>query len=142
MAQTIGSGLRPRQAHNRDSAFFAEGLGRGVVLIQCCADCGSLRHPPRPMCPQCRSLKWGVAEASGRGRIYSYAVHHHPPLPGVALPSLIVLVALDEGVRMVGDLVGGDETDLHIGSEVEAVIGADDGDDMLLVHWRPVRSGG
>jgi uncharacterized OB-fold protein len=129
---------RPRQAFNRDNAFFAEGLRNGVVLIQRCAGCDEPRHPPRPMCSSCRSFEWNAVPTSGRAEIYSYAVHHHPALPGVAVPSMIVLVALEEGVRMVGNLVDGGEEDLRIGTPVEAVIRADEGDDMLLVQWRPL----
>ncbi|WP_231639604.1 Zn-ribbon domain-containing OB-fold protein [Sphingomonas profundi] len=43
---------------------------------------------------------------SGNGRIHSYTVHHHPPLPGFAVPHPIVIVALDEGIRMMGAMDG------------------------------------
>jgi uncharacterized OB-fold protein len=132
---------RPRQAYNRDNAFFAEGLRAGVVLIQRCAGCGLLRNPPRPMCPACGSFEWDTVKASGRGQIYSYAVHWYPPLPGIATPSRIVLVALEEGVRMVGNLIDADEDDLKIGAKLQAAIVADPEDDMLLLQWRPAAAG-
>ncbi len=76
-------------------------------------------------------------EACGRGTIYTFAVHHAPPIPGLPLPNAILLVDLQEGVRMIGDLIGdiGDPA-LAIGAPVTAAIMADEGDDMLLVRWR------
>ncbi|WP_419825766.1 Zn-ribbon domain-containing OB-fold protein [Sphingomonas sp.] len=128
---------RPRRAVDRDSQFFAEGLTRGLILIQRCGGCGRLRHPPQPICSHCRSFEWDTVEASGRGSIYTFAVHHAPPLPGFSIPFVIVLVELEEGVRMIGDLVG-NSTDaaLKIGAPVTAAIMADEGDNMLLVRWR------
>ncbi|MCU1397225.1 MAG: hypothetical protein JWN62_334, partial [Acidimicrobiales bacterium] len=50
--------LRPRPATTHDIAFFFDGLNEGKLLIQQCADCGTLRHPPGPMCRNCHSLRW------------------------------------------------------------------------------------
>ena len=128
---------RPRRAVDRDSQFFADGLARGVILIQRCSACGLLRHPPQPLCSRCRSFEWDTVQASGRGSIYTFAVHHAPPLPGFTVPFAILLVELEEGPRMIGDLIG-ESTDpaLAIGAPVTAAIVADNGDDMLLVRWR------
>jgi uncharacterized protein len=130
---------RPRRAVNRDVAFFAEGLLQGKILIQRCKACAVLRHPPRPMCSACNCLEWDSVEASGRGTIYSYTTIHHGVMPNLPHLPLAVLVAMEEGVRMVGDLV-----DAHlspppaIGQTVRSEIRADPGDDMLLVRWRSV----
>ncbi len=89
------------------------------------------------MCSACNSFDWDTLKASGRGTIYSYTTIYHGPMPEMPHPPVAVLVALDEGVRMVGDLV-----DAHtspppaIGQTVRAEILADPGDDMLLVRWR------
>jgi uncharacterized OB-fold protein len=122
---------------DRDSAFFAEGLKQGKILIQRCKACKALRHPPRPMCSKCGSFEWDTVEASGRGTIYSYAISYHRPLPTLPHPTVILLVALEEGVRMVGDLVEAHESPApEVGQAVTAEILADPGDDMLLVRWR------
>jgi uncharacterized OB-fold protein len=133
MAATAERAKRPRRGVNRDSAFFADGLKQGKVLIQRCKACGVLRHPPRPMCSACNSFDWDTVTASGRGTIYSYTTIHHGPTPGL----VAVLVALEEGVRMVGDLVEPEKSPpVAIGEKVKAEILADPGDDMLLVRWR------
>jgi uncharacterized OB-fold protein/acyl dehydratase len=110
---------RPRPSMTRDTKFFWEGLARGQLLIQRCT-CGRLRHPPGPMCPSCHSLEWDTVEASGRGTVYSYVVAHHPPVPPFEYPNIIVLVALEEGTRLVSNLVGIDPAEVRIGLSVRA----------------------
>ena len=109
---------RPRPVATLDGRFFWEGIEQGKLLIQRCAACGELRHPPGPMCPKCHSLEWTVLEASGRGTVYSYVVAHHPPIPPFEYPNLIVLVALEEGARLVSNLVGISPEEVEIGMPV------------------------
>jgi uncharacterized protein len=89
-----------------DTAFFWEGMALGELRIQKCLQCGRLRHPPGPMCPSCGSGSQGYEVAGGLGTIFSYVVHHHPPVPGREVPFVVVLVELAEGVRMLGPLAG------------------------------------
>ncbi len=88
-----------------DNRFFWEGVRAGRLLLQGCAACGRLRHPPGPMCPHCRSLEWEPVESAGRGTVYSWVVSHHPTEPD-AEPRIVVLVDLEEGVRLVANLRG------------------------------------
>ena len=64
-----------------DTQFFWDGVKAHQLLIQRCAGCGRLRHPPRPMCPSCHSLEWETVEASGSGTVYSFVMPRHPPVP-------------------------------------------------------------
>jgi uncharacterized protein len=127
---------RPRMPVNSDNAFWMAGVERRELLAQRCSGCGRLRHPPAPMCGACRSLEWEAARLAGRGSIYSYVVHHRPHLPGFASPHVIVLVELEEGVRMVGNLVDADPSAAAIGKRVEVTFRADPGDDYVLPQWR------
>ena len=88
-----------------DTAFFWEGVAAHRLLIQRCLQCGELRHPPRPMCPRCNALDWDSVESTGRGTVYSFVLPRHPRYPGFDDPHIVVLVELDEGVRMLGYLV-------------------------------------
>ena len=56
------------------------------------------------MCPACHSLTWTTLEASGRGTVYSWVVSHHPTETD-ALPRIVVLIDLEEGVRLVSNLL-------------------------------------
>jgi uncharacterized OB-fold protein len=99
---------------NRDYEFFYEGLREGRLLVQQCNGCKAVRHPPGPMCPHCHSLSWQALECSGRGTIYSYTVHYHPPLPGFTMPHIIVLGAMEEGFRLVGGMAGAEPDQIAI----------------------------
>ncbi|MFQ5416879.1 MAG: Zn-ribbon domain-containing OB-fold protein [Myxococcota bacterium] len=110
---------RPRPAITHDNAFFWKGVEAGRLLLQRCR-CGRLRHPPGPMCPVCHSLEWTAWEASGRGHVYSYVVAHHPAVPPFDYPNLIVLIELEEGTRIVSNLIGVDPDDVEVEMPVQA----------------------
>ena len=82
---------------------------RGVILLQRCADCGAVLHPPAPVCPDgaAHELRW--FEASGLGRLASCTVVTHAAHPVVQgrLPYVIALVELDEGPRVICNLSAG-----------------------------------
>ena len=114
-------------ASNADYDFFYAGLERDELLIQQCDACGRLRNPPLPVCPWCRSPIWHAQAMSGRGEIYTYGVHHHPPLPDLATPHPYGLVALDEGVRFFAAFDGIALDRLAVGLRVRAGFVSRDG---------------
>jgi uncharacterized OB-fold protein len=118
---------------NRDSAYFWEGTQKGELRIQTCNACGVLRHPPGPACPECGALDRGYVVASGEGTVFSYVVHRHPPVPGKELPIVIALIDLDEGVRMVGEVVDVDE--VAIGDRLRVDFNRVD-DELTMPFWR------
>ena len=123
-----------------DTAFFWAGTAAGELRIQHCASCGALRHPPGPMCPACGAPSdGGYVIAAGSGEVFSYVVHHHPPVPGKQLPLVVALVQLPEGVRMVGEMPGLRPDLVHIGLPVRATFAriGDDLDPLALPVWRP-----
>ncbi|GAA3441943.1 bifunctional MaoC family dehydratase N-terminal/OB-fold nucleic acid binding domain-containing protein [Planomonospora venezuelensis] len=126
--------LRP--AVNRDTAFFWEGAARGELRIQRCTACGELRHPPGPVCPSCRSTDRGYAVASGEGEVYSYVVHHNPPVPGRRTPFVVAVVQLPEGVRIVGNVVDCPPSEVGIGMPLRVTYRQMD-DDLILPMWAP-----
>ncbi len=128
----------PRPGITHDNAFFWEGLAKGQLLLQRCAGCGRLQHPPEPMCPACHSLAFEAMEASGRGRVYSYVVAHHPPIPPFEYPNVIALVELEEGPRLVSNLVDVAPDAVTIGMPVAVEFVAVD-DELTLHQFRPTR---
>jgi uncharacterized OB-fold protein len=105
-------------ASGRDFDFFYAGLERQELLAQKCAACGVLRNPPAPACPSCQSLKWEPVALTGTGTIYSYMVHHHPPLQDFPLPLPVAVVDMAEGIRMTGPMEGTPPDSLRIGLPV------------------------
>jgi uncharacterized protein len=130
---------RPRPALTQDNAFWFEGAREHKLLIQRCASCGKLRHPPRPMCGECRSLEWDTVEASGRGTVYSYVVNHHPQVPAFDYPLAVGLVELEEGTRLVANVVGVEPADVHVGMPVEVEF-VDHDPELTLPAFHPARS--
>ncbi|MEE8557079.1 MAG: OB-fold domain-containing protein [Myxococcota bacterium] len=126
----------PRPAINSDNAFFWEGIDREQILIQRCSGCGSLRHPPRPMCPSCQSAEWDTLKASGRGTVFSFVVPHHPQVPPFEFPLVVVLVELEEGTRLISNLVGVDPSEIQIGMAVEVEFAKVE-EDFTLPRFRP-----
>jgi uncharacterized protein len=120
----------------RDEDFFWEGVDQGKLLFQKCAECGTLRHPPAPMCAECQSLKWTPQQLSGKGSVFSWLISTHPTDPTVPART-VVLVELDEGVRLVTNLVEGETTE--IGRPVELAIGEMGG--VTLPLFRNARGG-
>ena len=95
--------------------------------------------PPRPFCPACASRKVSVFAASGRGRLYSYVINHRaPPDSGFETPYSIAVVELDEGPRMMTNIVGTPQTPeaLQLDMPVEVVY-EDFGDKITLPFFRP-----
>ena len=110
---------RPDPIVTPDAAFFWEGAKRGELLAQRCASCGDLQHPPRPMCPRCHSVQRALVRLSGRGEVYSWIIPRHPPAVGFAQPPIVALIQLEEGIRLVSNVVGVDAGQVAIGMEVE-----------------------
>lgn len=106
----------PRPGITHDNAFFWEGLKQRKLLIQ--SFNGRLVHPPVPACPETGSLEWTTVEASGRGTIHSFVVMHHPQLPCFKYPLPVVLVELEEGVRIVANMIDTAVEDVCIGKAV------------------------
>jgi uncharacterized OB-fold protein len=119
-----------------DTQFFWEGLKEGRLLLQRCAQCGRLRHPPRPMCPWCNSLDKDAIESSGRGSVHSFVMPQHPPDPFIDGRYIVVLVDLEEGVRIVSNLRDVDPDVVTIGMAVELTFETFDGD-VVLHQFRP-----
>ena len=74
------------------------------MLLQRCGDTGRTYFPPRPFSPYTGTRNVEVVEASGRATLYSYVIHHRP-VPGFTPPYAIAVVELEEGPRMMTNIV-------------------------------------
>ena len=128
---------RPAPIVTDDNAVFWDAARDGRLVAQRCGACGTLRHPPRPMCPRCKSLQIEVEELSGNGTVYSYAILHHPQNPAFDYPVLGVLVDLDEGIRVMSNIVDVETHDVRVGMRVEVLFVPTANDGRVPV-FRPV----
>ncbi len=117
-----------------DDRYFWDGVAEGKLLLQRCASCRNLRQPPAPMCGECHSLDWDTQASTGRGHIYSWIGSHHPSEPD-AQPRVVILVELEEGVRMVSNLREASRDQIRNGLPVELFFVEEDG--VKLPQFRP-----
>ena len=129
---------RPLPGISDDTRFFWDGARAGKLLIQRCKGCGELRHPPGPVCPSCHSFEWDTVESSGRGTVYSYVVMHYPEVPPFEHPNPIVLVELEEGTRLISQIVGIKPGDVKIGQAVQVEFNTFNDGELVLPQFRPV----
>ena len=128
--------LRPRPSLTKDNAWWFEALLAHRLLIQRCSACGVLRHPPRPGCDRCGSLEWSPIEASGRGTVFSFVVNHYPQVPAFDYPLAVGLIELEEGTRLVANVIGIDPSEVRIGMPV-VVEFVDHDPELTLAAFHP-----
>ena len=87
---------------------YRDSLADGTLSFQRCARCSNAWLPPRDACPGCLSPEWGWEAASGRGRVLSWVVYHRAYHPAFAerVPYNVAVVELDEGPRLVTNILG------------------------------------
>lgn len=126
--------IHPPRGH--DNGWWWDLIDQGKLTIQKCSSCGELFHPPRPMCQKCRSMEMDWIEASGRGTLHSFTVIRHPQFPGYDFPIVAALVDLEEGTRIVSNVVECEPEDVHIGMALEAFVREEE-DGFKLPLFRP-----
>lgn len=109
----------PRLTITQDNEFWFQAAREGKLVIQRCTECQSLRHPPGPACPACRSFRWDSVESTRQGTLHSYTVIHHPADPAFDYPLAVGLIDLEEGTRLVADIEGIRHDELEIGMPLE-----------------------
>ena len=127
----------PAPPVNPETKPFWDATSEGRLLLKRCLDCGSVIWYPRAICPDCASLRTEWFQASGRGHVYSYTVNHRTE--GAykdAAPLVLAYVQLDEGPRMMTNIVEADAAALAIGLPVEVTF-HDTGEGSALPRFRP-----
>jgi uncharacterized OB-fold protein len=101
---------------------FWDAASAGRLLLRRCRTCGRPHYFPRPLCPFCMSAETEWFEAAGTGEIYSYSVMRR-----AREPYCIAYVTLDEGVRMMTNIVDCDFDAIRVGMKVRLVFRESDG---------------
>jgi uncharacterized OB-fold protein len=113
--------------HGPESLLFEE-AARGVLAIQKCTRCQRHVFPHRAVCPKCGYLELESIHAKGTGLVYSFTIVHRAAHPSLAsrTPYAVAIVDLDEGVRIIGNVIDSPLGSIRIGSPVavayEAII--------------------
>lgn len=139
--QTEGEYSKPLPVLQGLSKEFYDWCKQHELRFQCCTGCGTWRHVPREMCAQCGSWKWEWAKSSGRGTVFTWTVAARPMHPAfqAEVPYASVVIEMDEGVRILSEVVDCPPDELEIDMPVEVVF-----DDVTPEHtlpkFRPARA--
>jgi uncharacterized OB-fold protein len=111
---------------------FWDATRRRVLVLQWCTECDRGIYYPRLLCPRCGSAALRWRESAGHGTVYAQATHY-PAAPVASDESFngrysVVLVDLDDGVRMLSNVVGIDPDEVHVGQR-------------LALSWEPLADG-
>ena len=126
-----------------EMAPFWEAARRQELVEQRCRGCGTYRFPAREICSRCLSRDAAWERVSGRGAVFSFAIMHQVYHPGFAdaVPYAIVVVELEEGARMISNLVDCPVERIEIGMPVEAAFEPVT-PEVTLPKFRPRRAAG
>jgi uncharacterized protein len=121
---------RPTLLESEEAKPFWEGTRSRTFLLPWCTVCEKAFWYPRAACPGCLSAEIEWRPASGLGAVYAFSVQYNPALPEFKdqVPYVVALVELDEGVRLMTNIVGIDPGEVAVGQRV-------------ALTWEPVDDG-
>ncbi|MEX3959406.1 Zn-ribbon domain-containing OB-fold protein [Trinickia sp. EG282A] len=117
MTSTVAERVIKDPAINPGDEPYFEATDRGQLLLKFCSSCGRPHHYPRSLCPFCWSSDLSWKQAAGTGEIYAYSVMRRGP----GAPYCIAYVTLDEGPKMLTNIVDTDLDTVAIGQRVRVV---------------------
>jgi hypothetical protein len=129
--------LRALPAPDNASRHYWQSAAEGRLVIQRCTSCGVHQFYPRAMCVSCAGdTEW--VEASGRGTLHTFTIIRQNRSPAFAAlsPYAVGIVELDEGVRMMSNIVECDVEHLEVGMALEVLL-LQAAEDVGLPFWRP-----
>lgn len=135
-----GKSGKPVPRIDEESKGFWEACQRRELYVQRCRACGALRHYPRALCPPCLSEQIDWVRCSGRGVVYTFTITYQNQAAGFrdALPYVLASVELEEGVRMLTNIVDCAPQDVRIDMPVEVVFD-EVTPDVVLPRFKPAR---
>ncbi len=111
---------KPLPVMDPESQPYWNAMREQRLMLKRCRACGRHHHYPRELCPHCGSNEVEWTQAKGTGSVYSYTVARRPAGPAfkVDTPYVVAIIELDEGARMMSNLVGIDPDQVRIGARV------------------------
>jgi uncharacterized OB-fold protein len=115
-----------------------DAAAEGRLVISRCATCGEAHYYPRPFCPRCGGDEVSWEDASGRSTLYTWSIVHQNDLPpfNEKVPYVAAVVDLDEGPRMMTNVVGCEFDELRVGMALQVEF-EDIGEGFHIPVFRP-----
>jgi hypothetical protein len=129
--------LRALPAPDNASRHYWQSAAEGRLVVQRCTSCAEYQFYPRALCASCAGqTEW--VEAAGRGTLHTFTVIRQNRSPAFAAlsPYAVGIVELEEGVRMMSNIVDCDVEQLEVGMALEVLL-LKAADDVGLPFWRP-----
>lgn len=126
---------------NADSIPYWSAAREERLVIRQCKECGEKHFMPRHLCPHCWSDQLEWIDASGAGTVHSFTVIRRASDPAFAdlVPYVLALIELEEGPRMMSNIVGPDALNVKIGDRVTVTF-EDRGDGAKLPQFARVEA--
>jgi uncharacterized OB-fold protein len=122
-----------------DSMPFWTAAREGRLVVQRCRSCGHHYFYPRDACPRCSSIDVEWQDTKGHGRLVSYVINHRPfPPADASVPQVIALVELDEGIRLLTNIVDTPPDPDQLPLDAEVTVGFEPRGDWQLPVFRLV----
>jgi hypothetical protein len=120
---------KPLPLPTAETRDFWDACARDELLYQVCQRCAHVQFYPRRHCTACKAMDLEWRHSAGAGTVYSHTTVHRAPTPAFKadVPYVIALVDLDEGFRMMVNILGCDPADVRIGRRMRIVFRAADG---------------
>jgi len=121
-----------------DTRPYWDAARDGRLLLRRCRACSEAHFYPRPFCPKCWSDDVEWIDASGRATLYTWSVVHQndlPPFPS-RVPYVAAIVDLEEGPRMMTNVIDCEFDDLSVGMALEVTFRPET-DDITVPVFRP-----
>ena len=130
---------KPKPRPAPESLPYWQAAKEHRLALPKCEDCSQFWFPPSRTCPHCLSTNFSFQNVSGRGKVFSFVTFHRVYRPAFAedVPYVVALVELEEGPRVLTNILGVTHEDVRCEMRVEVVF--DDYDeDVSIPKFRPV----
>ena len=130
---------KPKPRPAPESLPYWEAAKEHRLALPHCDDCAQFWFPPSRTCPHCLSMNFAFKSVSGRGKVFSFVTFHRVYRPAFAedVPYVVALVELDEGPRLLTNILGVSPDEVRCEMAVEVIF--DDYDaDVSIPKFRPV----
>lgn len=126
----------PLPEPNHYTQPFWDACQRGALEVPACASCGKLFLPNGPVCPECWSTDIGVKPVSGNGEVFTFTVYRHSYHPALKIPYVVALIELEEGPRLISNIVSCAPENVEIGMAVRVQFEREG--DFVLPRFAPI----
>jgi len=129
---------KPLPTPSPESRPFWDGAKAHRLMVQKCTGCARHWHPPSVLCPGCGGRDFSWVESSGKGRVFSFVTYHRLYNKGWKdeLPYVVAVVELEEGARLLSNVIGIDPAEITCDMAVEVAFD-DVTEDVTLPKFRP-----